>query len=452
MHRILGAACYHTGRYHEAMNELAAAGSDRRDALYMQGLSAYHCGVYSQVPALLGEVTKERDALGQNAYLHMGLAYLQTGDHANARMAFEQAAASDADLGVKERAAYNHALCIHETSYSAFGESVTVFEKFLNRFPQSVYADRVSRYLVEVYMNTRSYDAALQSINRIGRPGAAILEAKQKILFQLGTQSFANADFPKALGFFEQSLQLGGQYNKQTQADACYWAGESEYRMNRYDRAEGFFINYLRNTPQRDTEMVPLAYYNLGYIAFHRQRYAQAEERFTACLRYRKALTPDVQADASNRLGDCCLRVRRFDEARAYYNRAPQLYPSVGDYSYYQLALVAGLQKDYNGKVQLLNQLAQKYPQSPYTVNALYEKGRSYVQTATPRKPSIPSTSWWSVIPKVRSAAKPWPRTACSIIRAMTSTVPLIPTSKSSPAIPAVRKHASPCATSRVSL
>lgn len=43
--------------------------------------------------------------------------------------------------------------------------------------------------------------------------------------------------------------------------------------------------------------------------------------------------------------------------------------------------MVAGLQKDYSGKVQLLNQLAAKYPSSPYAVNALYEKGRSYVQT-----------------------------------------------------------------------
>ena len=85
-------------------------------------------------------------------------------------MAFEQAAASDADLKIKEQASYNNALCIHETSYSAFGESVTVFENFLNEFPNSAYADKVSSYLVEVYMNTRSYDAALKSIERITHP------------------------------------------------------------------------------------------------------------------------------------------------------------------------------------------------------------------------------------------------------------------------------------------
>lgn len=146
----------------------------------MLGLSYYNCGVYSKAANTLGEVTAENDALAQNAYLHMGLAYLQMSDKNKARMAFEQAAASNADMQVKEQAAYNYALCIHETSYSAFGESVTVFEKFLNEFPNSQYVDKVSSYLVEVYMNTRSYEAALKSIERIAHPGTAILEAKQK--------------------------------------------------------------------------------------------------------------------------------------------------------------------------------------------------------------------------------------------------------------------------------
>jgi len=50
-----------------------------------------------------------------------------------------------------------------------------------------------------------------------------------------------------------------------------------------------------------------------------------------------------------------------------------------GDYSFYQLALVSGLQKDYSGKITWLNRLAGKYPASPYAISALYEKGRSYV-------------------------------------------------------------------------
>lgn len=391
MYRVLGTAEYHFGKYHEAMGSFEeylkndSEPTHRRDAYYMLGMSCYQCGVYSKVPTILGEVTTQNDALSQNAYLHMGLAYLQLGDKTKARMAFEQAAASNADLKIKEQAAYNYALCIHETSYSAFGESVTVFEKFLNEFPNSVYADKVSNYLVEVYMNTRSYDAALKSIERIAHPSKAILEAKQKILFQLGTQSFANTQFEQAIGYFNQSVALG-QYNLQTKADALYWLGESYYRLNRMQEAARNFNEYLSLTGQRNTEMFALAYYNLGYIAFHQKEYAAAESRFRNFVQLEKGENPTALADAYNRIGDCNLHVRRFDEAKQYYTKAEKLETPAGDYSFYQLALVAGLQKDYSGKVSLLDRLASKYPNSPYAVNALYEKGRSYVQSNNSRQ------------------------------------------------------------------
>ena len=365
MYRIQGTADYHFGKYHEAVKAFGhylkdnAEPAARRDALYMLGMSYYRTGVYSQVPVVLGEVTTGKDELTQNAYLHMGLAYLQLADKNKARMAFEQAAASNANLKIKEQASYNYALCIHETSYSAFGESVTVFENFLNEFPNSAYANKVSNYLVEVYMNTRSYDAALKSIERIAHPSRAILEAKQKILFHLGTQYFANTQFERAILYFNQSIALG-QYNLQTKANALYWRGESYYRLNRMQEAARNFNDYLSLTTQKNTEMYALAYYNLAYITFHKKDYATAQDRFQKFIQLQKSGDATVLADAYNRIGDCHMQARRFDEAKQYYTRAENLGAPAGDYSYYQLALVAGLQKNYDGKVALLNQLANK--------------------------------------------------------------------------------------------
>lgn len=382
MYRILGDAYYHFEQYHKAVeafdNYLERDNAPRRDALYMLGLSYYQTKVYSKAAATLGKVITGNDALTQNAYLHMGLAYLQLAEKNKARMAFEQAAASDANLQVKEQAAYNYALCIHETSFSAFGESVTVFEKFLNEFPNSPYAEKVSSYLVEVYMNTRSYDAALKSIDRISRPGTPILEAKQKILFQLGTQSFANTAFEQAIGYFNQSIALG-QYNRQTKADAFYWRGESYYRLNRMQEAARNFTDYLQLTTEPNNEMYALANYNLGYIAFHQKDYTQAQNWFRKYIQLEKGENKAALADAYNRIGDCYLRVRNFEEAKHYYAQAESQNTPSGDYSFYQLALVSGLQKDYSGKITLLNRLSGKYPSSPYVINALYEKGRSYV-------------------------------------------------------------------------
>ena len=110
-------------------------------------------------------VTDNNDGIAQSAQLHAGLSFLYLGDKNKARLCFEQAATLTADPQLRERAMYNYTVCVHETAYTGFGESVAVLERFLNEFPTSVYADRVNSYLVETYMYTKNYEAALSSID-----------------------------------------------------------------------------------------------------------------------------------------------------------------------------------------------------------------------------------------------------------------------------------------------
>ena len=81
MQRVVGTVRYHAADWQGAMTALEAYrdGTDRmrRDAAYMLGLACCHNGAYAEAPAALGEATLVDDALAQNAYLHMGLAYLQ---------------------------------------------------------------------------------------------------------------------------------------------------------------------------------------------------------------------------------------------------------------------------------------------------------------------------------------------------------------------------------------
>ena len=383
MKRIQGEARYGLNDYLSAVTLLeaymGAVAQPQRKAMYELGMSYYHTGAFSNATEMLGKTTLERDALAQNAYLHMGLAYLQLKDRNQSRMAFEQASVMEYDKAVKEQALYNYALCIHETSYSPFAESVTVFERFLNEFPSSRYRERVNDYLVEVYMNTRSYDAALKSIAKISKPGPRIMEAKQRILFRLGTQSFANADFAQALQYFNRSLEIG-QFNAATQADAYYWRGEANYRLENYQNAGKDLRRYLDlATNKRSTEYA-LAMYNLGYTDFKQQNYNSALNWFSRFVESGNNENKQVLADAYNRIGDCNFYARKFEDARRSYDKAEQVDPSLGDYSLYQEGFVKGLQRDYSGKIQTLNQLIANYPQSQYIDDALYEQGRAFVQ------------------------------------------------------------------------
>ena len=382
VYRIMGNAYYHLGNEDQAINMLSkyvsSTDSPVRGDLYILGVCYYNKGNYSSAVNALGRTVRENDALSQNDYLYLGQSYLKLKDKNNARMAFEAAATSSFDKQVKEAAMYNYALLIHETAFTGFGESVTIFEDFLNDFPNSKYADKVNDYLVEVYLTTKNYQAALNSIDKIKHPSTKILEAKQDILFQLGTQAFTNMELDKAVDLFSRAISLGA-YNLESRNDAYFWRGESYYRQGEYNKAISDYRTYLNNTRQRNTDMYALAHYNLGYSYFKLKEYGEALNRFRQYVNLESNQQTPAYADAYNRIGDCLFHNRQFAMAEENYTRAAQLQPSAGDYSVYQKGFLLGLQKDYKGKISVMDRLIREFPESQYVDDALFEKGRSYV-------------------------------------------------------------------------
>ena len=382
VYRIMGNAYYHLGNEDQAINMLSkyvsSTDSPLRGDLYILGVCYYNKGNYSSAVNALGRTVRENDALSQNAYLYLGQSYLKLKDKNNARMAVEAAATSSFDKQVKEAAMYNYALLIHETAFTGFGESVTIFEDFLNDFPNSKYADKVNDYLVEVYLTTKNYQAALNSIDKIKHPSTKILEAKQDILFQLGTQAFTNMELDKAVDLFSRAISLGA-YNLESRNDAYFWRGESYYRQGEYNKAISDYRTYLNNTRQRNTDMYALAHYNLGYSYFKLKEYGEALNRFRQYVNLESNQQTPAYADAYNRIGDCLFHNRQFAMAEENYTRAAQLQPSAGDYSVYQKGFLLGLQKDYKGKISVMDRLIREFPESQYVDDALFEKGRSYV-------------------------------------------------------------------------
>lgn len=382
IYRIVGDAAYHLGDSDKAIRMLSRyvdlTDHPLRSDLYILGVCYYDNGKYKQSVQMLSRTIHPNDELAQNAYLYLGQAYLKTGDKNNARMAFEAAATASFDKQVKEVAMYNYALLIHETAFTGFGKSVTIFEDFLNDFPDSPYADKVNDYLVEVYLTTENYEAALHSIEKIHQPSTKILKAKQNILFQLGTQAFANTQIDEAIDLFDQAIALGS-YNLEARSDAYFWRGESFYRKGEYENAISDYRTYLNNTHQRNTDMYALAYYNLGYSYFKQKSYDTALSRFRQYVDLEQDRQAASLADAYNRMGDCLYQNRQFSLAEENYARAAQIAPAAGDYSVYQKGFLLGLQKDYQGKIETMDRLISEYPESQYVDDALFEKGRTYV-------------------------------------------------------------------------
>ena len=379
MQQALGAALFGQRKYSEAIAPLKKYideyNKPQRIAYYQLGMSYFQIGRYKDAIVPLEKSTGISDSLAQNAYLHLGIIQLNANDVTKARLAFEQAANMGYDNRIREEALYNYALCIHQTRYSPFAESVTVFERFLNEYPNSPHATQVSQYLVEVYMNTRNYDVALRSIEKIRRPSRAILEAKQKVLYRLGVQAFIDNDLKGSINYMDRSIELSS-YNKQTYNDALYWRGEAYYALNDYASAAASYKAAIANSGSNSTN----ALYGLGYTCFQTEKYGEAMTHFNRYLQQAPASDKALRSDAYNRIGDCHFYNRSYATAEQYYRKASETDNSYGDYALYRSAIAQGLGKDYAGKVETLKRLINNFPQSAYAEQAYYEMGRAYVE------------------------------------------------------------------------
>lgn len=380
---LLGACSFKSQNYADALEYLSlyktATKKISREDWYMLGISAYKTDDFKNAIAYLSKATSKEDILTQNSYFHIAMAYIKLGDKKNARMAFEAAARYKYDSGIQEDALYNYALVTYEMSFSPFNESVVAFERFLKYFPNSQYVPKVYEYLLNVYLTTKNYDAAYQSIQNIKSDNPAIKEAEQRVLFGMGTTAVANRKYGAAAKNFETIIN-NRSYNYEITARSYFWYGECMYKMKKYDEAKKAYEGYLNKIGSKNGDEYSLAHYNLGYVYIKQNDYKEAN------LWFRKFINLESEdkvmlVDACNRIGDCYFQNRQFDQAKNAYEQASQYGIKIQgtDYSLYQKGFVCGLQKDYNQKITIMQSLIAEYPKSDWADDALFEIGRAYV-------------------------------------------------------------------------
>ncbi len=379
MYHILGAAEFMQGNYEKATEALTIYVENhpapQRIAQYQFGASLYLTGEHDKAMELLSLCTDGNDAIAQSALLYTGLIHLENGNAQAARMALEVASTMTYDNSVREEALYNYALCIHQTRYSPFAESVRAFEQFLNDYPQSKHADRIGEYLIEVYNNTNNYNIALNSINKIKSPSPKILEAKQNILYRLGIQEFVNGNMEGAIDYLNSSLLLSG-YNATTHSEALFWKGEALFRKGEMSAARRCYGESLNTGAGAN----PLATYGIGYTYFNERRYNEACNRFELFVKSADKKDAETLSDAYNRIADCHFYRRSFKTAGEYYAKAANTYNKNADYSLYRYAQIQSLENNQAGSLATYKKLIDKFPGSLHTEQALYEMGRNYIK------------------------------------------------------------------------
>lgn len=380
LYRIMGEIAYEKRNYAEAISQLSAyekmAENPLRNDLYIMGVAYYQTFKFNQAAEYLKRVTTDEDAMSENAFLYLGNAYMKQNDKYNARLAFESALRTRFDASIREQALFNYALTTYETT-SAFGESVAAFEQFLYEFPNSKHSNEAQNYLASELMASRNFTRSLESVNKIAKPNTSLLETKQYLLYQLGTEAFASRDLDQAINHFSKALSVikNGKYA----AECYYWRSECYFQQGKMNASIDDLNDFFTNANAPDSRNYLVAHYALGYAYFTQKEYAAALtwfEKFTHAASVEKS---GIYADALNRSGDCHFYLRNFRKAENAYLMSVDASPNTGDYANFQSAYVAGLQKNYATKISRLKRLIDVYPNSEYADDAMYEIGRAFI-------------------------------------------------------------------------
>ena len=137
LHRMLGEMYYQDSVYTDAVRHLEAYRTLQQDNkkeivrndMYLLGMSHYMTNNYQAAVDNLKMVQLEEDSISESTCLHLGHSYLRLDDIEKAKLAYANAIRYNINPKVREEAMYNYALCLHQTRYSPFAESVKVIQE-----------------------------------------------------------------------------------------------------------------------------------------------------------------------------------------------------------------------------------------------------------------------------------------------------------------------------------
>lgn len=382
--RIVAESYYRKGDYKNALTYFdgysQAVPVLSRDDRYTMGLCEFKAGNYAGAIGHFEKVIGPQDSIDQNTWYHLGACYLQEKNKTSARNAFEFASKAGFQPAITELALFNYAKLSYELKLPG---GLNAFRNFIDRYPQSAYADEANELLAELYLGTRNYKDALASLDNVKNKTTRTRGAYQKVSYFRGIELMNDGEYDQAISMFEKAIL--NDVAPDLRARAMYWKAEILYKQEKYETAIKQYRTYVFNPGSVNTTMYNLANYNIGYCYFQLGKYNDAQSWYRKFLAG-KSEQPAIYNDALLRTADCFYASREFDNALQYYNQAIAAKAASSDYALYQKGVILGLQGQLESKVSTLTSLLSSYPKSKYRADALFERGRAYMMTGDDSK------------------------------------------------------------------
>jgi TolA-binding protein len=378
--RCLALACYEQNSYEKADQYFQYYFTKTKEKIdrtdyYAAGMASFNIENYKNAVDYLSKVTSIKNSMAQNAYYTIGYCYVKMEEWNLASQAFYEAYKMDFLPNIKEDALFNYAKIQYEKSSSPFNQAIRAFEQFINEYPNSAFTEEAENYLSRIYMSTKNYQGAINSLEKIQQKSPTLLKSYQRATYFRGLELINNKDYEVALRNFEKSLKY--PIDKNTELSALYWKAEAQYRNSRFaDAAQSYKFYQKSNGAQKDGNY-QLSFYGLGYALMRNQKYAEAEKAFSDFLNF-KIKDDELISDTYLRLADVQFMQKKLPQAIANYEKAAKMEQPNADYALFQIALSHGYQKELNKKVAVLENLFKKYPNSGYKAEAEFELASVY--------------------------------------------------------------------------
>jgi len=348
-----------------------------REAYYQMGVSKMMKGDYKGAIADLQKVAGHTDILAQYASYYLASSYAKTDELKYARNAFYTAYSAKFDEDLSEEALFDYARLSLIPGADPFNEAVGLLDNFIAEHPQSERKAEAEEMAIYLLLNAKENEEALTRLEAMKKKSMELQAVYNELLYTTGIENFQEGNYDKAQVYF--SKIMNSKQSATNKAEACFWMGESSYQLGDFSKAGKYLMQFKDMSSAKGLTEYAFADYDLGYIYYQKPDYDAAVERFRSFIRLADDSQKDLKTDAYIRLGDCFFMERSYDNAINYYDLATRVGKRNADYALYQQGLCYGAKGNVNQKINMLNDLLQSYPTTPYYDQALFEIGNTYL-------------------------------------------------------------------------
>ncbi|WP_417444699.1 tetratricopeptide repeat protein [Joostella sp.] len=378
LNKIIGESYFNKKEYEAAIPYLkeykGKSGKWSNTDFYLLGYAYYKQGDYELAIGQFNKIVEGNNSVAQNAYYHLGECYLETDKKQEALNAFRNASQMDYDAQIKKDAFLNYARLSYEIG-NPYQSAPLVLSNYLNEYPKSENTQEIQELLVDSYITSKNYDAALKLLE--SNKNYSTKTTYQKVAFYRGLELYNEGNYDEAQGYFAKSAKE--QQDPVFTARATFWNGEVSYLNEEYDEAIISFKQFDQNAMAAQTPEFKNLDYNLAYAYFKQKDYSEAASHFKSFIAAGNKDDVERIKDSYLRMGDSQFAASQYWPAMEAYNKAIELGGDQADYAHFQKAISYGFVDRNEKKINELESFVNDFPKSPLRDDAYYELGNTYI-------------------------------------------------------------------------